>query len=64
MKSVYKRVAECLDEIKEKYKDKTILLVTHGGALRAIYWYFNGIPEDGSVGYNIHANCEIKEYEW
>ena len=64
MKSVYKRIAECLDEVKEKYSDKTILLVTHGGTLRAIYWYFNGIPEDGNVGYNMHSNCEIKEYEW
>ena len=63
MKSVYKRVKECLDEVKEKYKDKTILLVTHGGTLRAIYWYFNGIPEDGNVGYDMHSNCEIKEYE-
>src|SRR5699024_9745620 len=25
MKNVYKRVAECLNEVKEKYKDKTIL---------------------------------------
>ena len=46
------------------YKDKTILLVTHGGTLRAIYWYFKGIPKDGNVGYDMHSNCEIKEYEW
>ena len=52
-----------LDELKEKYKDETILLVTHGGTLRAIYWYFNGIPEDRNVGYDMHSNCEIKEYE-
>ena len=52
-----------LDELKEKYKDETILLVTHGGTLRAIYWYFHGIPEEGNVGYDMHSNCEIKEYE-
>ena len=27
---------------KRKYKHKKILLVTHGGICRAIYWYFNG----------------------
>mgnify|MGYP006870922569 CR=1 FL=1 len=27
--------------MKEKYKDKNILLVTHGGVARAVYFYFN-----------------------
>lgn len=63
MKEVYKRVSNCLDEIKNEYKGKNILLVTHGGVLRAVYWYFHGIPEDGNVGYEAHGNCEIKEYE-
>ncbi len=36
-----------LDEIKEKYKNKNILLVTHGGVARAIHFYFNELPKDG-----------------
>lgn len=63
MKSVYNRVSECLNELKEKYYDKSILLVTHGGVSRVIHWYCYGIPEDGSVTYGKHENCEIKEYE-
>jgi len=63
MKSVYNRTSECLDELKNKYAGKNILMVTHGGVCRAIYWYCNGVPEDGSVSFDRHKNCEIKEYE-
>ena len=45
MKDVYQRIKEFLDELKKKYKDEKILLVTHGGISRAIYWFFNGIPK-------------------
>ncbi len=31
MKDVYQRIKELLDELKKKYKDENILLVTHGG---------------------------------
>lgn len=51
-----------LDEIKEKYKDKKILIVTHNGVCRAIGAYFNGIPEDGNLTIYAHDNCEIKKY--
>lgn len=60
---LFKRVREFLDEIKEKYKNKNILLVTHGGVARAVYFYFNALPKDGmieKVGIN---NCEIGSYK-
>ena len=50
--------------LQEKYKDKNILLVTHGGTCRAINAYFNGIDEDGYVQSVKINNCEIKEYEY
>lgn len=62
MKNVHNRISSLLDELKEKYKEKNILLVTHGGVGRAIYWYVKGIPKDGNVPLDI-GNCEIKEYE-
>ena len=62
MKEVYVRVKEFLDEIKEKYKDKNALLVTHGGVSRAIYWYFYGIPDDGKAT-NVNKNCKLYEYK-
>lgn len=58
MKSVYKRVSEFLNEVKDKYSDKNILVVTHGGVSKAIYWYFNGF--DHSL-LNCE-NCKIYEY--
>ncbi len=64
MKEMCTRVWNLLDEVKENYNDKNILLVTHGGTCRAINAYFNGIGEDGYVqGVDI-KNCEIKEYEY
>lgn len=58
-----KRVYEFLDEVKEKYKDKTILLVTHGGVSRPIESYcmhrsIETVNETKGL-----KNCEIKKYE-
>lgn len=61
---LFTRVHSFLDEIKLKYSNKNILLVTHGAVARAIQFYFEQMPKDGmllnSSGQN---NCEIKEYE-
>lgn len=62
MKSVYERVSEFLNELKASNSNDNILLVTHGGISRAIYWYFNGIPENGNSS-NINENCKIYNYE-
>lgn len=59
----FERVFSFLDEIKNKYNDKTILLVTHEGVTKAINCYFNGVPEDGNLqGLGI-KNCEVKQYD-
>ena len=50
--------------LQEKYKDKNILLVTHGGTCRAINAYFNGIGENGHVQSAHIKNCEIREFEY
>lgn len=57
------RVSEFLDEIKGKYQDKNVLLVTHGGTAQAIQAYFTGIEEDGQVPRTGIVNCEIRKYE-
>lgn len=57
------RVKLFLNEIKVKYADKNVLLVTHGGVARAIYYYFNSLPTDGMLNAFNTKNCEIKEYE-
>lgn len=50
LKDLCNRTFNFLDEIKEKYHDKNIMLVTHGGTIRAINAYFNGIPENRETG--------------
>ena len=64
IQNVCNRVWNLLDEIQEKYKDKNILLVTHGGTCRAINAYFNGISEEGIVVSAKIKNCEIREYQY
>lgn len=63
IKDLCDRVWKLLDNIKEEYKDKNILLVTHGGTTIAIEGYFNGIREDGLIKNPDLKNCEIKLYE-
>lgn len=61
---LFKRVHAFLDEIKEKYKNQNILLVTHGAVAKAIQFYFEEIPADGMLlKVSKQKNCEIKEYE-
>ena len=60
---LYKRVSDLLNEVKEKYKDKKVLLVTHGGTSRAIEAYFKG-TENGIMPPETLQNCEIREYEY
>ncbi len=63
MKHLFDRVYKFLDEIKEKYSDKTILLVTHEGITKVINCYFNGIPKDGNLQTLGLKNCEVKIYD-
>ena len=53
-----------LDEVKEKYQDKNVLLVTHGAISHVILAYFEGIEDDGTMRMSGMGNCEIREFEW
>ena len=61
---VFNRVNNFLENLKEEYPDKTVLLVTHGGISVPIRVYFEGIPEGMEVlqGFGLD-NCEVKQYE-
>ena len=63
IQDLFKRIKNFLDEMKDKYKDKNILLVTHGGVARAVYFYFNELPKDGMLQKFGASNCGITEYE-
>lgn len=57
------RVDDFLKDIKEKYPDKNILVVTHSGVARAIYYCIHGIPDDGDMSIIDIPNCSVMEYE-
>ena len=57
------RVWNLLDNIKRQYNDKNILLVSHGGTIRAINGYFEGMDSDGLIRNPNLSNCQIKIYE-
>ena len=62
----FDRVYEILDEIKEKYQNKKILIVTHGGTSVAIKCYFMNYPLENLIGrYDIKGlkNCEVAKFE-
>lgn len=61
----FERVYNLLDEIKEKYNDKTILLVGHGGTSVPINCYFERIPlEQFSNRKDVKKldNCEVWKF--
>lgn len=66
IQSLFKRVYDFLDEITEKYKDKNLVLVTHGAVSQPIECYFNGMPEVVDFEHLeplTLKNCEVRKYE-
>lgn len=57
------RVYNFLDETLEEYKDKNVLLVTHGGVSALINCYFNNTLFDGSISDKFLENGEVASYE-
>ena len=57
-----KRCKNFLKETTEKHSEKTVLIVTHGGTLRAINACINGIPESKTLAGQFCGNCELVEY--
>ncbi len=57
------RVSEFLEEIKIKYADKTVLLVTHSAVIRVIHYLLGKIPEDGNLSRMEIPNLRVIEYE-
>lgn len=57
------RVSEFLEDIKVRYKDKKVLLVTHSAVVRVIHYLLGTIPEDGNLSRINIPNLRIIEYE-
>jgi broad specificity phosphatase PhoE len=61
---LFGRIYEFLDKIREEYKDKDVLIVAHNGVGRAIYCYFNGIPEGGNLLSFEMPNARVIAYKF
>jgi probable phosphoglycerate mutase len=62
IRQVRERVHRGLQYIIDNYRNKNIILVTHGYISREIYAYFNKVTEDEFRKYAMD-NCQIAEYE-
>lgn len=56
------RVYSCLDDVKQKYAGKTVLLVCHGGVCRMVRSYFMDLTND-EYSYYFAPNAQLVEYE-
>lgn len=56
------RIYGFLEDIGEKYRGKTLLIVAHYGVLRVIDTYFEDLTNEEFYGYK-HPNCTVKGYE-
>ncbi len=63
IKQLYDRCASVIKNLQKEYNDKNIVIVTHSGVIRVLYYYFNGIPKDGIMGAIKIENCSVFEYE-
>jgi len=57
-----KRVKDIMDEINEKYKNKTVLIVTHNFISKCIWILENNIQNPELINSFFHDNGEIKYY--
>jgi uncharacterized phosphatase len=63
LKDFFKRVYGAIDELKQQYADKTVLIVSHGGVHIALYAYVNGLSLTGNIRVSPMKNCEYRIYE-
>lgn len=61
-KSIINRTESILNDIKNNYKDKNVLIVTHGDICKAIHLYFNKNAQD--ISKFQQNNCEIICYKF
>ena len=58
------RVVGFLDELKAKYKDKDVLLVTHGGVIMIMQAYFYGPPKDNNYLNYLVTNASVTTFQF
>ena len=62
MMQVAYRVYGLLDDIRKKYKNHNVLLISHGGVCRIINTYFKDMTNEEFFEYRLE-NAQLEEYE-
>ena len=57
------RVSNFIEDIKVRYKDKNVLVVTHSAVSRVIHYLLGTIPEDANLSRINIPNLRIIEYK-
>ena len=64
IKDFFRRVYNFLDNIKNEYDGKRILIVSHGGISIPVKCYFDGIPNTETLLPLCLENCEVAKYSY
>lgn len=59
---VVQRVYNFLEDIKLKYPDKNVMVISHGGVCRVINSYFESLGNEDFFKFNL-GNCKVLQYE-
>lgn len=59
----FERIYAAIDELKRKYANQTVLVVSHGGVQHAVYAYANELPWTGNIRISPMRNCEYRVYD-
>ncbi len=63
VQDLFKRVKSFIEELKQKYSDKTILIVSHGATVRALHFVISSYSEDEDfLNFDV-PNCKVFEYD-
>lgn len=71
LESIYDRAKKFIEEIKEKHKEETIVIVSHGGTIKAIMLVLNKmeynemekIPNKKNTGVSVYENGKFTEID-
>lgn len=63
VQDLLKRANDFLEEIKQKYNDKTVLVVSHGATIRALHYCITSFSEDEDFLKLDVPNCGVFEYD-
>ncbi len=63
IQDMFSRITSFYDYLKTNYKDKNVLIVTHGAIVRTLNFMFKGYDKDTDfLSFDV-PNCTIYEYE-